>query len=1543
MSKTEPYKLFRLYNDQTGIDTLKLFAGGRLDFKDGHVSEVSSLINIYQTPVYYVDNNILRENIIPRINYSNTAFFYHMFICKALKLRGNEIFFAEKNSPGALKNGLFVLIVCMIIAFYGLVVSANISFSKDLITSNTTKFLNIIGYSLVIQFIAIHLISLVLTLPFTFVMAIFIQQFISETGKLEIQEILFNVLGLMQIQFFYNCITLPLYYLLPGFFQTIANFFTGISFFALGLLTLPEDDDKFYKLVYFFSPVNSIMYSLWFQAKTDNRGFKVLKYFTEDFKATKPITVFFIQVFVTLLLLCISFLIFRLEGGILSSVYMLFNNISKKLYNLIFRKKKTDEEVNSKKVVRTTKVQGQNYNMQQTRNVDTTREKLVIENLSKSYSTFGDKVKVLKGINLTLHKGEKVALLGHNGCGKTTFLDSLIGLLKRTTGEVFLDGSRINNTSDLQMKLGYCPQFTKTIPSLNVIENLYLVSGLYGVSASETESILHDLELFDHRLKRADELSGGQKRKLGFAMAAISSAPLIVLDEPTTGIDVLSRKVIFNILRKYSKDSIVIFSTHLIEEAENYADKVAILSQGNLMAFDTVTNIKRKFNIVYNRLRINFLDVVNNKFIKHLKEDFNLVLLSQFNKTVSLEIKETNYENLARLYSVMEENRHTFRVESYGVYKATLEEVLNLQEFRELKTETDITIAEGSKPQMLQVPTKNAVKQSTPFSTIKALLYHTLINLLIDYKSMLTLIFVATSMCILFHRSRVIAESDPKKSFPNSSFKTIPFNAKAFQLAGNRKAKIITFDIQKPRYVALVEYMKNDSSLKDKLTITEIPDEKVQKIYDTINPHTTEPDIWEISRKIRRLAASKDNDLFVAEITHELFKEVFHVRIPDENKDTHSMGDSEKSIYEAILKKKNQKKILVVIQKNNNDSFPVLFNFLFTEYQIKLIPGSSNKVKQEMIINKDFINRNEELKTSSLLTFFMIIVVVFVTGIICDKIVDDKESGIHTLWEINGIPKLVIFVFNITIYTAIVFIAVALPILLANIGSYKALSSFLLGPYLTYLLLCILMFAVMFSLLSYLLNKAAISSIKNGLISITFGLLYSKEILSLFLKTKQVQFYFLWNPFYLFYDVIGAMMRGEIDILTREFYYFYKMGFPKKLFFGNFGMSNFIQTHFMPLITIETLIFAICAILAVFRVLALANEWLKRKEYKNVKAKSNVDNINLKMKFGDDDNNADKRVMLQSVTKVYGHKFMFNTNYALQNFNLKACSGESIGVLGANGGGKTTAFKLLTKEVEATFGDISVDNKRLANIKKGYMGYVPQYEALPCNMTPYQVLRFYAILYNWKGQKTEDYIHNTLDLMKLKKNKYKKIGNLSGGNKRKVVLAISILLDKDLLILDEPTTGVDITNCQDIWNVVQEKAVDKKILLASHSTRESEQLTTKIIILIAGQIVACGTKESIREAHGKNYEVEVEMHENDPDLEEKQKNLKDIIDTAFRRVKYDVKNNFKFSCFIEKQLINISKLIGVFANWSVQFGIKEFFINESTLEDILREKLAEKV
>ena len=278
---------------------------------------------------------------------------------------------------------------------------------------------------MIIQFVATHLVSTLLTPPLTFIVSVLIQQLISYTTKLTFDEVLLNALCLIQIQFVCNCVTILIYNVLPTFFMSFGSFLTAVAMFLTTMMPLPEEGDKFYKLLFFLSPANVMTYFLWFQAKTDNRGFKSFKHFTEPFKLTKPIVVFFIQLTASLVIGLVSFTFYKMETGILTSSYRLLNKVTKKLYNLVFRRKDRVEVVNDKKLYR--KIEAKSDK------VESTKDKLVIQNLSKSYATFGDKIKVLNGIDLELNKGEKVALLGHNGCGKTTFF----GLFDRNDKQVF--------------------------------------------------------------------------------------------------------------------------------------------------------------------------------------------------------------------------------------------------------------------------------------------------------------------------------------------------------------------------------------------------------------------------------------------------------------------------------------------------------------------------------------------------------------------------------------------------------------------------------------------------------------------------------------------------------------------------------------------------------------------------------------------------------------------------------------------------------------------------------------------------------------------------------------------------------------------------------------------------------------------------------------------------------------------------------------------------------------------------------------------------
>ena len=168
---------------------------------------------------------------------------------------------------------------------------------------------------------------------------------------------------------------------------------------------------------------------------------------------------------------------------------------------------------------------------------------------------------------------------------------------EKTGGETYLNGKLIKNFKDLKGNVGYCPQFSYFIDSFTVKENMDLFGYTSPFSKEDKENIQNLLGLSEHLEKLSTHLSGRQKRKLSFYLAVITGAPLIILDEPTTGVDALSKKKIKEVLFSYCKESIVLLSSHLVEDLEGLSDRILFLSNGKIMGAGTKQDLLKQFNI----------------------------------------------------------------------------------------------------------------------------------------------------------------------------------------------------------------------------------------------------------------------------------------------------------------------------------------------------------------------------------------------------------------------------------------------------------------------------------------------------------------------------------------------------------------------------------------------------------------------------------------------------------------------------------------------------------------------------------------------------------------------------------------------------------------------------------------------------------------------------------------------------------------------------------------------------------------------------------
>jgi ATP-binding cassette subfamily A (ABC1) protein 3 len=184
-----------------------------------------------------------------------------------------------------------------------------------------------------------------------------------------------------------------------------------------------------------------------------------------------------------------------------------------------------------------------------------------------------------------MYKGQIFALLGHNGAGKTTTISMLTGLITPSEGKASVyDKDLFNQMDDVRQFMGVCPQHDVLFDLLTPKEHLEVFCDFKGVAKEgkmeEIEKIMTDIDLQPVKNMRAGQLSGGNKRKLSIAIALVGGSKFILLDEPTAGIDLSGRRKLWDMLKKYKDNRIIILTTHYMDEADILGDRIGIMAQG---------------------------------------------------------------------------------------------------------------------------------------------------------------------------------------------------------------------------------------------------------------------------------------------------------------------------------------------------------------------------------------------------------------------------------------------------------------------------------------------------------------------------------------------------------------------------------------------------------------------------------------------------------------------------------------------------------------------------------------------------------------------------------------------------------------------------------------------------------------------------------------------------------------------------------------------------------------------------------------------------
>ena len=297
---------------------------------------------------------------------------------------------------------------------------------------------------------------------------------------------------------------------------------------------------------------------------------------------------------------------------------------------------------------------------------------LTVENLTKIYSNSKSKKenKALNNLTFDVKEGEVFGLLGPNGAGKTTFLSILGGTVIKSSGDVNVWGFDLDkNPRQVRASLGIVPQEVNLDAFFSPKKLLELQAGLYGIKKEDriTDLILKMVALEDKANAYSRSLSGGMKRRLLIAKAMVHQPPILILDEPTAGVDVELRNNLWNNVKQLNKEGVtIILTTHYLLEAQEMCDRIAIIDKGNLVALDTTKKLLERIQTKKINFKVEGVDLNKTLSMKGIK--FNIISKNLI--AASYEKSSLNFGEIVHYF-----NQNNIKIEDIATDDGDLEDV----------------------------------------------------------------------------------------------------------------------------------------------------------------------------------------------------------------------------------------------------------------------------------------------------------------------------------------------------------------------------------------------------------------------------------------------------------------------------------------------------------------------------------------------------------------------------------------------------------------------------------------------------------------------------------------------------------------------------------------------------------------------------------------------------------------------------------------------------------------------------------------------------
>uniref|UniRef100_A0A182JR56 ABC transporter domain-containing protein n=1 Tax=Anopheles christyi TaxID=43041 RepID=A0A182JR56_9DIPT len=1162
------------------------------------------------------------------------------------------------------------------------------------------------------------------------------------------------------------------------------------------------------------------------------------------------------------------------------------------------------------------------------------KQVMCISNLNKVFksrkSGAGAKL-VVKDFCLSIYSHSITVLLGHNGAGKTTTMNIITGILPRTSGTIVVDGE--HDANRYRHKIGFCPQHNVFFSYLTCMEHLIFFGCLRGLSMAEAKQeaklVLEKVNLLDKSDALVQTLSGGMKRRLSLAIAIVGYTKLLILDEPTSGLDPESRRDIWDILLKLRQNHTILLTTHFMEEADVLGDWVAIMEEGERVAFGSPLYLKQEYGKGYT------LKLCKGELFDE-RETWNLIQRHIANAEVRDSVQEIfavtlPYNEMAQYAAMLKEleaKKDALGIETIGMANATLEEVfLNSSNRRKEPQHHPESVdcvdsppghlVGDLPPSVVDVGSKVTFLEAknTCFAIWRKKWIHMKSNKHV-YGWLFSLPLLVTIFCFAF----TSATTDAAKALP------------AVTLVANRISEAFGLFV--------------------------------------VN-RTPDGDSNEAFRDAEAIKLDFERHL-VNGVRMKLLENVALQNALQEQIDKDYTGYCDRLVVGIECNVTNGSVEMSVLYNNNLVHSAGIGESVATTLLLRYYTGITEPVVHTQNIPS---TRKQLIDIQTPYYFLELISISFYLYVLMYLLVPLHEhlSGFRQLQNINRyVYWASTYAFDLIIHLMECLLVLLLVYFMDRTNAFTEWSK-------SNIFCTLLLYGVIALPVVYIISQC-VESVNTAITIMSYLMIVG--VGGVFLLSngyddiKNNKYWII-----LLHLVPEFALKHSLRVVYEN---------QKLILYEHLAVEqnrvhsdghSFANTRIHPTILYVSAPFVLAALVLILNEL-VENIYTREKvkmsresaghgirklcrQVSNLKSRDNeqpqktrasadecdatdspvhADDVDqeseLVKSLVDEGTSTDagKRyaIVVQELKKTY------NNQEAVKSVSFAVKKGECFGLLGMNGAGKTTVFQMLSRNLPLTGGKIYLQHCEVQvadaiEYRRQY-GYCPQFDVLLDFMTVYEVIDYFAHVKGLAAR--QELIMRWLVKLDILEYRDHALRDCSGGTKRKVNAILALLGGPSVVLLDEPTTGVDPKSRHFLWKTI--KTIQQKnqtILLTSHSMDECEELCNRLSIMVSGRLRCVGTIPDLKKRHGKGYNLWIKLNISfvDQDNAVDGNDTKHLIDDVNDRFKASLQEEHKgLLKFLINSSLELSKL------FEQAFALKEkhgdkilnYSINETSLEDI---------